>query len=220
RGARQRGRFAAAGAYRRGLGGRRVLPLAVLRGLAVPQLSLRPRDDRVRGGGGAGPRRPGPTPALARRRRGRRRVPGGAQRALRRRRRRRRPAGVVGRMARPAAGRPDRGARRRAGADRRRRGRVGAGSAARLTAAPITRALLIHPGALGDVLLALPALAHLARLAPGVHRVLAVAPRLAVLLDGSAYAEEAIDLEALALHRLFVAGGDPAAVERLAGYDA
>ena len=89
-----------------------------------------------------------------------------------------------------------------------------------MTAAPMARALVIHPGALGDVLLALPALAHLARLAPGVHRVLAVAPRLATLLDGSAYAEEAIDLEELALHRLFVAGGDPAAVERLAGYDA
>src|SRR5262249_27252760 len=179
RGARQRGRFAAAGAYRRGLGGRRILPLAVLRGLAVPELSLRPRDDRVRGGGGAGPRRPGPAPALARRRRGCRRLPGGAQRTLRRRRRCRRAAGLVGRRGRPGAGRPARAARRHAGPDRRRRRGVAAGRAARMTAAPMARALVIHPGALGDVLLALPALAHLARLAPGVRRVLAVAPRLA-----------------------------------------
>jgi len=89
-----------------------------------------------------------------------------------------------------------------------------------VTATGTTRALVIHPGALGDVLLALPALAHLARVAPGARRVLAVAPRLAALLDGSAYVEETIDLEALGLHRLFTAVADPSALQPLAGYDA
>jgi len=81
------------------------------------------------------------------------------------------------------------------------------------------RALVIHPGALGDVLLALPALAHLGRVEPGVHRVLAVAPRLAALLDGSPCAEEAIALDGLALHRLFTAEADPAVLARLAAHD-
>jgi heptosyltransferase-3 len=89
-----------------------------------------------------------------------------------------------------------------------------------VTATGTSRALVIHPGALGDVLLALPALAHLARRAPGARRVLAVAPRLAALLDGSAYVEETIHLEALGLHRLFTAAADPPALQAFAGYDA
>jgi lipopolysaccharide heptosyltransferase III len=89
-----------------------------------------------------------------------------------------------------------------------------------VTATRVTRTLVIHPGALGDVLLALPALAHLARLTPGTRRVLAVAPRLAALLDRSAYVEEAIDLDALGLHRLFATATDPTALQSLAGYDA
>jgi len=80
--------------------------------------------------------------------------------------------------------------------------------------------LVIHPGALGDVLLALPALAHLARLQPGVHRVLAVAPRLATLLLGTGYAEQTVDPERLALHRLFVTEPGPPPLERLRAYDA
>jgi ADP-heptose:LPS heptosyltransferase len=70
------------------------------------------------------------------------------------------------------------------------------------------RWLVIHPGAVGDVLLALPALAHLATLVPGVHRLLAVGPGPAALLAGTPYAEAATRLDDLGLHRLFVA--DPA----------
>jgi ADP-heptose:LPS heptosyltransferase len=79
--------------------------------------------------------------------------------------------------------------------------------------------LIVHPGALGDVLLALPALAHLARLRPGARRVLATAPRLAALLADSAYVEATGALDALALHRLFTADGDAAALARLAAHD-
>jgi heptosyltransferase III len=81
------------------------------------------------------------------------------------------------------------------------------------------RALVIHPGALGDVLLALPALTHLGRVEPGVPRVLAVAPRLAALLDGSPGAEEAIALDSLGLHRLFTTEADSAVLARLAAHD-
>jgi ADP-heptose:LPS heptosyltransferase len=83
----------------------------------------------------------------------------------------------------------------------------------------VSRLLVIHPGALGDVLLALPALAHLGRLFPGARRVLAAAPRLVALLRGSAYVEEGADLESLDLHGLFVADPAPHVARRLAGYD-
>jgi heptosyltransferase-3 len=83
----------------------------------------------------------------------------------------------------------------------------------------MTRILVIHPGALGDVLLALPALAHLGRLFPGARRVLAAAPRLVALLRGSPYVEEGLDLESLLLHELFVLDPAPAAWRALAGYD-
>jgi len=78
--------------------------------------------------------------------------------------------------------------------------------------------LVIHPGALGDVLLALPALAHLGRLAAGGRRVLAALPRVAALLDGSAHVEATVDFDALGLHELFVAEPDPAVPDRLRGY--
>jgi heptosyltransferase-3 len=81
------------------------------------------------------------------------------------------------------------------------------------------RALVVHPGALGDVLLALPALAHLGHLAPGARRVLAAAPRIGALLAGGPEVEEAAELDALGLHRLFTADGDPATLDRLAGFD-
>jgi len=84
----------------------------------------------------------------------------------------------------------------------------------------LRRALVIHPGALGDVLLALPALAHLRALAGGVERTLAVAPGPAALLDGSGHAERTLDLDRLGLHGLFMTDADPAVVHRLALYDA
>lgn len=82
----------------------------------------------------------------------------------------------------------------------------------------VRRCLVIHPGALGDVLLALPALAHLGRL--GMERVVAVAPRLAALLDSSPVAERATDFDRLGLHRLFAPEPEPAVLDALAAYDA
>lgn len=82
---------------------------------------------------------------------------------------------------------------------------------------PARRCLVIHAGALGDVLLALPALAHLGRL--GFHRVLAAAPRLVALLEGSPAAEEGIELDRLGLHHLFTSTPDAAALDMLAAYD-
>jgi ADP-heptose:LPS heptosyltransferase len=84
----------------------------------------------------------------------------------------------------------------------------------------VSRVLVIHPGALGDVLLALPALAHLGRIAPGARRTLAAASRLATLVAGSAHVEEGIDLDGLGLHGLFVDPPPDGAPCRLAGYDA
>jgi ADP-heptose:LPS heptosyltransferase len=81
------------------------------------------------------------------------------------------------------------------------------------------RILVIHPGALGDVLLALPALAHLGRLLPGGHRTLAAAPRLARLLGGSAWVEHGVDLDGLGLHRLFVEDPPAGTPGGVAGYD-
>jgi heptosyltransferase III len=65
-----------------------------------------------------------------------------------------------------------------------------------------SRCLIVHPGALGDVLLAGPALAHLREL--GFRTTLAVTSRLIALFDGSGLADEVRDLESLHLHRLFV----------------
>jgi len=64
------------------------------------------------------------------------------------------------------------------------------------------RCLVIHPGALGDVLVALPAFAHLG--AVGFRRTLAAAPRLGPLLVPGGYAETVIDLDGLGFYRLFV----------------
>jgi len=61
--------------------------------------------------------------------------------------------------------------------------------------------LAIHPGALGDVLLAAPALAHLRAL--GFRTTLAVAGRLVPLFEASGLVARAEDLEALRLDRLF-----------------
>ena len=79
------------------------------------------------------------------------------------------------------------------------------------------RCLVVHPGALGDVLLAGPALVHLRLL--GFHTTLAVASRLAALLRGSGLVDDARDLESLGLHRLFVEGVDPGALESIRSFD-
>lgn len=82
----------------------------------------------------------------------------------------------------------------------------------------LRRCLVIHPGSLGDVLLALPALAHLADL--GFHRVLAVTPRLATLLKDSPCAEATVDFDGLALHRAFTSEPDLSALSVLRVHDA
>jgi ADP-heptose:LPS heptosyltransferase len=78
--------------------------------------------------------------------------------------------------------------------------------------------LVVHPGALGDVLVARPALADLGAL--GFRRTLAAAPRLADLLVGLGAVEAGVDLDALGLHRLFAPGGAAGALEPLRRYDA
>ncbi len=83
----------------------------------------------------------------------------------------------------------------------------------------LRRGLILHPGALGDVLLALPALAHLAQLAPGIRRTVAVTPRVAGLLEGSAYAEATVEFDRLTLHRLFMTEPEPGLLETLSAHD-
>jgi heptosyltransferase III len=83
----------------------------------------------------------------------------------------------------------------------------------------VARGLLLHPGALGDVLLALPALAHLGQTMPDLRRVVATTGALTALLAGSPYAEETVPLDRLALHRLFVPDPDARALEPLAAFD-
>ncbi len=78
--------------------------------------------------------------------------------------------------------------------------------------------LVVHPGALGDVLLAGPALAHLRAL--GFRTTLAVTSRLVALFAGSGLVDDTRDLESLALHRLFVAPPDPGALDAVASFDA
>lgn len=80
------------------------------------------------------------------------------------------------------------------------------------------RCLIIHPGALGDVLLAGPALVHLRHL--GFRTTLAVTSRLVALYAGSGLVDGAQEVESLLLHRLFV---EPAGSEGLGAagtYDA
>ena len=65
--------------------------------------------------------------------------------------------------------------------------------------------LAIHPGALGDVLLAVPALRVLRAQCPGRHLVLAAQPRLGHLLVALGVVDRAIDFESLGLGALFTA---------------
>ena len=80
------------------------------------------------------------------------------------------------------------------------------------------RCLVVHPGALGDVLLAGPALAHIRTL--GYRETLAVTPRLVALFEGSGLVDAAVDLETLALHRLFVEAPHRDALRALTAFDA
>jgi len=80
------------------------------------------------------------------------------------------------------------------------------------------RCLVVHPGALGDVLLAGAALAHLRAL--GYRPTLAVTSRLVPLFEASGPVDAAVDLEGLALHRLFMESPDRRALRDLESFDA
>jgi ADP-heptose:LPS heptosyltransferase len=73
----------------------------------------------------------------------------------------------------------------------------------------VAGALAVHPGALGDVLLAVPALRALRATVPG-PLVLAAQPRVAALLRALGVVDEGVRFEALALDALFTEDGHPA----------
>lgn len=81
------------------------------------------------------------------------------------------------------------------------------------------RVLVIRPGGLGDLLLALPALAHLAERLRAEIEIAGDPERLA-LLEGSSYCTAALSLERLGLHPLFTSDPPPELLVRLRAYDA
>ena len=81
------------------------------------------------------------------------------------------------------------------------------------------RVLVIHPGALGDVLQAVPALRALAAPEGSARVSLAAQPRLAALLAGAGVADEPLSFDSLGLDALFADAPVPAALaDRLAGF--
>jgi heptosyltransferase III len=80
------------------------------------------------------------------------------------------------------------------------------------------RCLVVHPGALGDVLLAGPALGHLRSL--DFRTTIASTSRLVALFAGSGLVDGARDVEGLGLHRLFVEPIVPGALEPIQTFDA
>lgn len=73
--------------------------------------------------------------------------------------------------------------------------------------------LAVHPGALGDVLLAVPALRGLRRRASGAPLVLAAEPRIGALLAALGVVDRAVPFDSLRLDTFFTAAPD--AVETL-----
>jgi len=71
--------------------------------------------------------------------------------------------------------------------------------------------LVIHPGALGDVLLGIPALRSLRARHPGTRLALAAQPHLGRMLVALGEADQASAFESLGLESLFVDDGGPAA---------
>jgi len=82
----------------------------------------------------------------------------------------------------------------------------------------VPRTVVLHPGALGDVLLAIPALRALRATASDDELVLAAQPRIGQLLAALGVVDRALDFDTLGLHALFTASapGEPAR-ELLAG---
>lgn len=79
--------------------------------------------------------------------------------------------------------------------------------------------LVIRPGGLGDLLVSLPALAHLAERLRAEIEIAGDPGRLA-LLEGSPYATRCLSLEELGLHALFTSDPPPELLARLRAYDA
>jgi ADP-heptose:LPS heptosyltransferase len=69
--------------------------------------------------------------------------------------------------------------------------------------------LVIHPGALGDVLLAVPALRFIRALADGTPVRLAAQPRIGGLLAHLGVVDEAVAFEGIGLQTLFIDDGQP-----------
>jgi ADP-heptose:LPS heptosyltransferase len=76
--------------------------------------------------------------------------------------------------------------------------------------------LVIHPGALGDVLLAVPALRAIRQCPWGARLVLAGQPRIGALLTALGVTEAWRDFEGLGLGALFVEDAEPAPMQPLA----
>jgi heptosyltransferase-3 len=86
--------------------------------------------------------------------------------------------------------------------------------------AATSRILAIHPGALGDVLQAVPALRALRGLGGGASVTFAGQPRLAHLLARGGAVDQGVSIDALSLTRLFAADAPPPDVrERLARFE-
>lgn len=82
------------------------------------------------------------------------------------------------------------------------------------------RILVIHPGALGDVLLALPAVTCLKRTFPRAELTLAIEPRLAGFFHETGVVDRAISLDSLSLHECFTDSPlSPETEDQLSAYD-